>query len=278
MIKSIYTQILILSFSFLFLFAHTIIKLVRDLSTDPNFSHGFIIPFIVAYMIWHRRKGLTEELISPANCGLLIITTGMILHIAGTLGAELFIMRFSVIMTIAGLSVYFLGYKITWKISFPIFYLIFMIPIPAIIWNKLAFPMQLMATKIAAQVITILNIPVLREGNILYLSNTTLEVVDACSGLRSLTALLALSGAIAYIVSLRLHSKLTLFFSAIPIAIAVNIFRLSITAVLAQNFGPEIAQGFLHELSGILVFILALILLFVFYLILVKLEIPDTSS
>ena len=179
------------------------------------------------------------------------------------------------LVTLLGLSWNIFGRKVTATASVPILYLALMIPIPSIVWNRIAFPMQLLASNLAADAIRLVSIPVFREGNVLHLADTSLQVVDACSGLRSLTALLALSGALAYVVPLSRPSKVVLFLLAFPIAIAVNIFRLTLTAAAAHWVDPRWAEGFLHEASGLVVFGIAFVFLFLAFLGLGRLERED---
>lgn len=270
--QTLYFKVTIILLPFVFLYSHTIQKLVQNWSEDDNFSHGFLIPFIAAYMIWQKKEKLSTMDIAPSTLGLFVLFTAMAMHIVGNIGAELFTMRLSIVITIFGVSIFIAGWKWTKEISIPILYLLFMIPIPAIIWNKIAFPLQLFAATLSTGVIQVLGITVLREGNILHLTNTTLEVVDACSGLRSLTSLLALSAAFAYLLPLKNLNKWVLFFSAIPIAVGVNILRLTVTALMAIYIGPETAHGFLHDMSGMIIFVVAFVLLYLFSTILSKIE------
>jgi len=270
--KQTLIQLLPLILIFIFLYHKAIAKLISDWSIDPNFSHGFLIPFVALYMIWHKQNELSQVTPKSSKTGIYIIILGMLVHVAGNVGAELFLMRFSMIITISGIIIYIYGLEMFWKVMVPVAYLIMMIPIPDIIWNKLAFPLQLFSAKISAYSINMLGIPVLREGNILHLANTSLEVVDACSGIRSLTSLLALTGAFAFLAPLSIIKKWILFFSAIPIAVAVNVIRLTITGAMAAWIGPETAHGFLHDMSGLIIFGAALILVYIVFIIEMKIE------
>ncbi len=276
-LRSFLPQLAILLSAFGVLYAHTIAKLVRDWSIDDNYSHGFLIPVIAVYLVWQRRDELAGLSAETDYRGLLLVAIGMVLHIVGNLGAELFTMRVSLIVTLWGLVLFLCGGSITRRVAVPLVYLVFMVPIPAIIWNKFAFPLQLFAAGLTAKLVSLIGIPILREGNILHLANTTLEVVDACSGLRSLTSLLALSGAFAFIVNLRSLSRWVLFLSAIPIAVAVNILRLTVTAIMARYIGPEVAHGFMHDASGLLIFVAAFVLVYLVFLLLTRLENSSSS-
>jgi exosortase len=205
---------------------------------------------------------LSKSLVQPSNLGLLVLLAGLMLLVVAKIGAELFMMRFSMLIVICGLVVYLGGRELGGITAVPIMYMAFMIPLPAIIWNKIAFPLKLFATSLAVASINGLAIPVYREGNVLRLANTTLEVVDACSGLRSLTSLLAISAAFALITDQSRPRKWVLFLSAVPIAIVANVMRLTVTAALSHRYGEGVAQGFMHEFSGIMVFALAIIFLY----------------
>jgi exosortase len=257
---------------FVFVFYHTIIRLIADWSSDPNFSHGFLIPIVSIYMMWAKKEAFSGIPIKPSWIGFFIILIGMLFHITGSIGSEFFFMRISIIITIAGIIIFLFGIHVFKLCLIPILYLIFMIPIPNILWNKIAFPLQLFSAELSFHTIGFLNIPIFREGNILHLANTSLEVVDACSGIRSLTSLLAMSAAFAFLSPLGSFKKWILFLSAIPIAVVVNVIRLTVTGAMAAWVSPETAQGFLHDMSGLIIFVAALVLVYLVFIIEMKIE------
>lgn len=237
-------------------------KLALDWCMDENYSHGFLIPLISGYLIWKRRKQIKDLDISPNNWGVLVLVFGLLLFILGNIGAELFTMRLSFIFVLSGLVMFILGRKVLQRILFPISFLIFMIPIPYIAYNAIAFPLRLLATKIATATLKLLSIPVLCEGNIIYLPGNTLEVADACSGIRSLITLLALGAVYAYISQRDFWKRAIIVAATIPIAIFANALRLAATSLLSYYVSPDFAQGFFHTFSGWLIFLFAFILLF----------------
>jgi len=236
-------------------------RLFADWGTDDNYSHGYFIPAITLYMIYSLRKELAQTPLVPTLSGLFLILLGLGILIVAKIGSEYFLQRFSLIVLLLGVVHFLCGTAYLKKLALPILYLVFMIPLPAIIWNKIAFPMQLFGSYLTEQVIYLIGIPVFREGNVLHLAETTLEVVAACSGLRSLVTMFALSGALAFFATLSPVRKWILFFAAAPIAIFANIVRLTATAILASIYGSDVAQGFLHDFSGILIFVLGLSML-----------------
>lgn len=255
-------KISLLAVFFLTLYFPVLKKMFVDWGIDPNYSHGYLVPFIAVYMLWSRRQRLAALEVKPSNWGLLLVGIGLVQLVLSWVGSEYFLQGTSIIITLLGCVLYLYGWKISWQTAIPILYLIFMVPLPAIIWNQIAFPLKLYASSAAARLINALGYTVLREGNILTLPNITLEVADACSGLRSLTSLLALSALLAYLAeNSGLLKKMIIFLSAVPIAIVCNIFRLTATAVLARHFGTPVAEGFIHEFSGIVVFVLGLAML-----------------
>ncbi len=235
--------------------------LFQDWGTNDNYSHGYFIPVLSLYIIYTLKDDLKRLPIHGNIIGLILLSAGLGQLIIGKVGAEFFLQRTSLLPVLAGIVLYCLGFSFLKKLFLPIAYLIFMIPLPAIIWNKIAFPMQLFGSSITEKVVAFMGIPIFREGNVLHLANTTLEVIDACSGLRSLTTLFALSAIFAVLSTHTTLKKWILFLAAAPIAIFANIVRLSATALLASKFGGDIAHGFLHDFSGLLVFAVGISLL-----------------
>ena len=252
---------LLLFASFAILYRDVIAKLVQDWWVDDNYSHGFLIVPLALYLAWERRHRFTRAMGRPALSGLGLVIVSLGVLVAGVLGSELFLTRISLLGVLAGALWYLYGFQHLRIMLFPLVFLLLMIPIPAIIFNQIAFPLQLLASRSGEMALVTWGIPVLREGNVIQLVNTSLEVADACSGIRSLISLLTLGIVYGYFMDPRLWSRFFLAFAAIPLAVVANAVRVAGTGIAAHYYGAEAALGFFHTFSGWLLFLVAFLLL-----------------
>jgi len=284
-----------------FVYFTVLLKLGGDWWNDENYSHGLLIPFVIGYILWQERKVLSEAQTRPAALwGAVGVGVSLLLLWAGVAGAELFVQRASLVLMVASVVIYFWGFRLLRLIAVPLSLLILSIPIPQIVFNRIAFPLQLFASRCAVGAMSFFNIPVLRQGNIIELmplgasEPKRLAVVEACSGIRSLMTLVTLAVIYAYFTkprptnfslsqtspegpankddklkfvghflkSFAFWRSLILVVAAVPIAILTNALRVSGTGVLAHYYGTRVADGFFHSFSGWVIYIAAAVLLF----------------
>lgn len=286
-------RILAITSALVFAYATVFAKLGQDWWHDENYSHGLLIPFIIGYILWSQRGRLARAAEGSAMLwGMAAVACALLALWAGTAGAELYMQRMSLVLILAGTAVYFWGFKLLRLLLVPLFLLFLAIPIPSIIFNKIAFPLQLFASRCAVASMGLFDIPVLRQGNVIELmplgarETKKLEVVEACSGIRSLMTLLTLAVVFAYFTHPRggdpdggqsrsitssigsklrsygLWRSLILVMSAVPIAIFTNALRVSGTGVLAHYYGTKVADGFFHSFSGWVIYVVAFVMLF----------------
>ena len=247
--------------SFGLLYGPVLIRLVDDWLNDDNYSHGLLVIPLAAYFAWERRERLAATPERPARLGLLVIAGSLGLLAAGLLGAELFLTRVSLVAVLAGATLFLRGWAALRVVWFPLAFLLLMIPIPAILFNQIAFPLQLIASQVGQAGLQLAGIPVLREGNVIVLAHTTLEVAEACSGIRSLISLLTLGIIYGYFIDPRGSVRTLIALSTVPIAVITNGARVAGTGIAAHYYGAGAAEGFFHTFSGWLVFVVAFVLL-----------------
>ena len=260
--RSVYLAAAGLAASFGVLYWPVLTKLVHDWGINENYSHGYLIPPLAAYLAWERRHQLADAPARPSWLGLIVVLGSVGVLLAGLLGAELFVTRIAMLGTIVGGVLFVLGWRHLRLLAFPLGVLLLMIPIPAILFNQVVFPLQLVASRFGETAVSAAGIPVLREGNIIILANTSLEVAEACSGIRSLVSLLTLAIVFGYFTDPRPGVRVAIALSAIPVAIAANAMRVAGTGIAAHYYGSAAAEGFFHSFSGWIVFIAAFGMLF----------------
>jgi exosortase D (VPLPA-CTERM-specific) len=235
--------------------------MVQQWYQDENYSHGFIVPLVAGYFLYTRWDELKDLPVTRWNAGLAVILFGLMQLLIGWLGTEYFSMRSSLIVILAGTVLYLFGTGVFRIALLSIAYLFFMIPIPYIIYDAAAFPLKIFVTKVSVLTMKAIGIVVMREGNIIMFPTLTLEVADACSGIRSLISLLALAAAYAFILRISPWKRLILICAAVPIAVFTNAVRVIVTGILAQYWGAKAAEGFFHEFAGMVVFAVAMAML-----------------
>jgi exosortase len=245
-------------------------RLIHQWDNDPDMSHGFFVPLVSAFLVWRRRDELMAIKPRPNWWGLVLVLYGALQLYIATLGAELFLARTAFVITLFG-AVWMLGGTLMLrKLFFPLFLLFFMVPIPAVIYNRITFPLQLLASRLAGDALALLGVPVLREGNILELPEQRLSVVEACSGIRSLLTLTYLSLIYGHFFEKNNWIRAALFVSTVPIAIVANASRVTVTGIITE-WKPELAEGFFHTAQGWVIFMVSLLSLILLHQVLMLL-------
>ncbi|MGH9658713.1 MAG: exosortase [Bryobacteraceae bacterium] len=235
-------------------------RLVHQWDNDEDMGHGFFVPLMAGYIAWLKRDELLAASPRPAAWGLALVGWAAVQLMLGTMGAEIFLQRTAFVLAVIGSVAFAGGAGAVRTLAFPLFLLFFMVPIPAIIYNRITFPLQLLASRLAEIALMILGTPVLREGNVLELAGQKLQVVEACSGIRSLLSLSFLSLVYGYFFDTNRAMRVFLLASTIPIAVLANASRVTVTGILG-DFDPELSRGFFHGASGWVIFVVALAML-----------------
>ncbi len=271
------TAVVLVTVAFATMYWKVFLDLVADWSTNDNYSHGFLIVPLAAYLTWERRRQIVTAKWRPTAWGVPLIALGIFSFAIGSLGSEAFLTRISPVCAAAGVILFLGGWQPLRVLAFPLAVLLLMIPLPAIVFNQIAFPLQLFASRAGEAALEVFRIPVLREGNVLVLANTTLEVAEACSGIRSLVSLLTLAIVYGYFSDHRWWVRTAIALSTIPIAVIANGARVAGTGVAAHYIGPAAAEGFLHTFSGWLIFIVALALTYAWHRVLLRFGPADAA-
>lgn len=250
--------VLILSTLLAFLYHGVAVKLVTDWYELPDFSHGFLIPFFAAFLLWDKRKVLRNTVLEPSWTGVWLVVLGLFELLLGVFGADLFLQRTSFVLLAAGLVWTLLGRRMLGEVKFVLFVLLLAIPLPTILFNQITFPLQLLASRFASALLQLVGVPVLRDGNVIQLPAMQLEVAEACSGIRSLMSLFTVAVIYGYFLERGTGRRVILALSALPIAVAANVARIFGTGLCVQYWDPDKAMGFFHEFSGFVMFLISL--------------------
>jgi exosortase len=245
------------------LYGSTLRGLVSEWLSSPDASYGLILAAIAAATIWNRRHLIAAAAAIPTGFGpgLALLGAGLCTFLIGRFGADVFVTRLSFVVTLGGLTWTTGGTAVARICAAPLLLLLIAVPLPALIVNAVTIPMQLVASQLAEWMLAAARIPVFRDGNVLELQSTSLEVAEACSGLRSLISLTAVGCLVAWATERTMPRRFAIVASAVPIALVLNGVRIAATGAACEMWGPQAAKGGWHTFTGWLTFVVAVAVL-----------------
>jgi len=274
----------LLALAIAWLYAGTVTGLVREWLSSPDASYGIVLVAVAAIVAWQRRRRC-EKIVARAERsdsrlsrdvgGALVLVAGLLLYLAGQLGADVFITRFSLVVVLAGALWFVAGTAVVRAMRAPLVFLLMAVPLPALVINTVTLPLQFTASQIAETTLTTAGVAVFRDGNVLELPSATLEVAEACSGLRSLVSLTAIAVLLAWATPARTRAaRAAIVAAAVPVAIVMNGLRIAGIGLACEAWGPRMASGAWHTFSGWLTFLAAAVVLIAIQ----RLVAPETST
>lgn len=236
-------------------------ELLRIWEVKEEYSYGYMVPFITLFFIWQKKEVLEKVSFDGTWMGVLLVVFGLLLFILGELSTLYLVIQYSLVIVIFGVLLSFMGRKAFAIILVPLVILIFMIPLPAFFLREISNQLQLISSSIGVAVIRLFDISVYLEGNVIDLGSYKLQVVEACNGLRYLFPLMTLGFIAAYLYNVRLWKRVVLFLSTIPITVLMNSFRIGMIGVMVEYWGQSMAEGFLHDFEGWVIFMACTVVL-----------------
>lgn len=226
---------------------------------DSYYSHGYLVPFVTAFLIWNKRESIAAIPLQGTLWGLPLIIGALLMHVVSYFLKINFPSYVSCLIAIFGIVLFLGGWRFTKALTFPLGFLFFMIPLPEMMIHSITFNMKLLATEISTFIVNFIGVEATFQGSRIFFQDGFLWVGDPCSGLRSLISFLALGTVLVQLVPGASWKKVILFLSVIPIALLSNVARIVILTIASYIYGSQVADGFLHDLTGILVFVFGFI-------------------
>jgi exosortase len=266
---------ILLALSIGWLYAGVASGLVAEWASSPDASYGIVLASVAVLVAWRRRDAFRRAL-DPSGAafpGAMVLLAGLCLYLAGQLGADLFLTRISFLFVVTGALWFLAGWRALRTITAPLVFLAIAVPLPALVANAITVPLQLTASRVAEASLTTMGVAVFRDGNVLELPSTALEVAEACSGLRSIVSLAAISVLLAWMEP-SFPRRLAIVAASLPIAIVVNGLRIAATGLACEAWGPKAASGSWHTFSGWVTFMVSVFVLLQVQRLMARVRLP----